>query len=100
MYDLKKVAAGGGLDTPGVKKILPVFCALLYDLSKIQYRICSQIILCDWVFHENRPGGSHNPLGSVNTFHSYGPHVSFRPDEIQYEGSERNVIEHLRVSRK
>ena len=86
MYDLKKTVVGGGLGTPGVKKILPVFYTLLYDLSKIQYRICSQIILCDCVFHENRPGGSHNPLRGVNTFLSYRPHVSFRPDEIQYEG--------------
>jgi len=58
MYDFKSVAAGGGLGTPGVKKILPVFYTLLYDLGKIQYRICSQIIFCDCVFHENRPGGA------------------------------------------
>jgi len=95
MYDLKKVSAGGGLGTPGLTKILPLFYTLLYDMGKIQYRICSQIILCDCVFHENKPDGSHNPLRGVNTFHFYPPHVSFGPDEIQYEGLERNVIEHL-----
>jgi hypothetical protein len=41
MYDLKRVATGGGLGTPGIEKILPLFYALLYDLGKIQYRICS-----------------------------------------------------------
>ena len=86
MYDLKKMAASGVLGTPGVKKILSVFYTLLYDLGKIQYRMCSQVILCDCVFHENRRGGSHNPRRGVNTFHSYRPHVSFRPGEIQYEG--------------
>jgi len=94
-YDLKNVAAGGGLDTPGLKKMLPVLYTLLYDQCKIQYRICLQIILCDSVFHENRPSGSHDPLRGVNTFHSYRPHLSFRPEEIQYEVFERNVIEHL-----
>jgi hypothetical protein len=95
MYNLKNVAAGGGLDTHGLKKNLPVLYTLLYDQGKIQYRICSQIILCDCVFHENRPGGSHDPLRGVNTFHSYHPHVSFRSEEIQYEVFERNVIDHL-----
>jgi hypothetical protein len=82
MYDLKKVAAGGGLDTPGVKKMLPVFYTLLYDLGKIQYRICSEIILYVCVFHENRPGGSHKPIRGVKIFYFYRPHVSFVLDEM------------------
>jgi len=83
---IKKNGRGRRVGHAWLKENFAGILCFLYDLGKIQHRICSQIILCVCVFHENRPGGSYNPLRGVNTFHSNRPHVSFRPDEIQYKG--------------
>lgn len=96
------MTAGRDLDTHDVKAILPLLSTLLFDFDNTLYRMCLQDVVGIREFRENRSSGNHNPLSSVNNrkFISYCPHLFSVLDEIWYKRFERNVIQHLLVSRQ